>query len=84
MTQFLRPISWKLPGLGMSNMSFLIVDVIQFVSGTMTTFLQKDGTIIRSKQFSKFCSRTITLMYLWGCLLLVVSYIIIKVVSTLL
>ena len=34
------------PGLGMSNMSFLIDDLIIFVSDTMTTFSQSDGTKI--------------------------------------
>ena len=48
----------KLLGLGMSNMSFLIEDLIQFVSGTMTPFLQGDGTKIRSNQFSEFGSQT--------------------------
>ena len=43
---------------GMSNMNFLIADVIQFVSGTMTTFSQADGTKIKSEQFSEFRSRT--------------------------
>ena len=32
----------------MSIMNFLIADVIQFVSGTMTTFSQGDGTKIKS------------------------------------
>ena len=43
----------------MSNMNFLIADVILFVSGTMTTFSQGDGTKIKPKQFSEFGSRTI-------------------------
>ena len=32
----------------MSIMNFLIADVIQFVSGTMATFSQGDGTKIKS------------------------------------
>ena len=32
----------------MSIMNFLIADVIQFVSGTMRTFSQGDGTKIKS------------------------------------
>ena len=43
----------------MSNMNFLIADVIQFVSGTMITFSQRGVTKIKSKQFSEFDSRTI-------------------------
>ena len=39
-------------------MNFLIADVIQFVSGTMTTFSQGDAAKIKSKQFSEFGSRT--------------------------
>ena len=48
----------KLLGLGLSNMSFLIEDLIQFVPGTMTPFLQGNGTKIRSNQFSEFGSQT--------------------------
>ena len=33
-----RHIFWKLRGLSISNMSFLIADVIYFVSGTMISF----------------------------------------------
>ena len=36
----------------MSNMNFLIGDVIQFVSGTIITFSQGDASRIKSKQFS--------------------------------
>ena len=50
-------ISWKLPGLGMSNMNFLIAYVIQFVSNTMITFSQYIGTKSKFKQFSEFGSR---------------------------
>ena len=42
----------------MSNMSFLTEDVIQFVSGTVTTFSQGDGTKISSTQSSEFGSQT--------------------------
>ena len=52
----LKATSWKLPGLGMSNITFLTEDLIQFVSGTITTFLQGDGTKINSKHFSEFGS----------------------------
>ena len=34
-----RHIFWELRGLGISNMSFLIADMIYFVSGTMISFL---------------------------------------------
>ena len=44
----------------MSNMSFLTKDLIQFVSGTMTTSSQGDGTKINSKQFLEFGSQTDT------------------------
>ena len=37
-----------------SNMSFLIEDFMQFVSGKMTTFSQGDETKIKSEQFSEF------------------------------
>ena len=47
----------------MSNMSFLIEDLIQFVYGTMTTFSQGDGTKIESKQFSEFGSQTDTITH---------------------
>ena len=51
-------------GLSMSSMSFLIEDVIQFVSCTMTTFSQDDGTKIKSKQFSaQFDSQTNTITH---------------------
>ena len=33
-----RPIFSKLPGLGISNMSFQMADVIELVSGTMISF----------------------------------------------
>ena len=42
-------------------MSFLIEDLIQFVSGTITNFSQGEGTKIKSKQFSKFGSQTNTI-----------------------
>ena len=42
------PSSPRLLGLGISIMNFLIVDVIQFVFGTMITFSQGDGTKIKS------------------------------------
>ena len=47
----------------MSNVSFLTEDLIQFVSGTMTTFSQGDGTKINSKQFSEFGSQTDTITH---------------------
>ena len=47
------PIFWKLPGLGMSNMNFLIAGVIYFVSGT---FSKGGAAKIKSKQFSEFGS----------------------------
>ena len=36
-----RHIFWKLRGLGISSMSFLIANVIQFVSGTMISFSKR-------------------------------------------
>ena len=36
--------AYKLHGLGMPNMNFLTADVIQFLSGTMTTFSHKAKT----------------------------------------
>ena len=42
----------------MSNMNFLIADVIQFVSGTVITFSAK----IKSEQFSEFDSRTMVVV----------------------
>ena len=47
----------------MSNISFLIEDLIQFVSGTTTTFSQGDGTKIKSTQFSEFGSQTDTITH---------------------
>ena len=38
----------------MSNMNFLIADVILLVSGTIITFSQGDAAKIKSKQFSEF------------------------------
>ena len=35
-----RPVFWKLPELEITNMNFLIADVIWFVSGTMIPFSQ--------------------------------------------
>ena len=49
---------WKLPGLDISNMNFLIADVIWFVSGTMITFSQGGAAKNKSKQFSEFGFRT--------------------------
>ena len=56
MAQIERPVSWKLQELGMSNMNFFTTNVIQFVSGTITTFSQGDGTKAKSKQFSEFAT----------------------------
>ena len=53
------PIFWKLPGLGISNMNFLIADVIWLVSCTNDNFLTKGAAKITSKQFSEFGSTTI-------------------------
>ena len=53
----LKAYIWKLPELGIYNVIFLIADVIQLVSGTMTTFSQGDGTKTKSKHFSDFASR---------------------------
>ena len=39
-------------------MNVLIADVIQFVSGTMTSFSQGGATKIKSKQFLEFGFRT--------------------------
>ena len=39
-THIKRPIFWKLPGLGISSMNFVIADVIYFASGAMITFSQ--------------------------------------------
>ena len=50
---------WTLPGLGITNMNFLIADVIQVVSDTITTFSQGSAAKIKSEQFSEFGSRTI-------------------------
>ena len=50
-------------GLGMSNMSFLTEDLMQFVFCTMATFSQGDGTKINSKQFSEFGSITHTITH---------------------
>ena len=47
----------------MSNISCLTEDLIQFVSGTMTTFSQGDGTKINSTQFSEFGSQTDTITH---------------------
>ena len=49
------PIFWKLPELGISNMNFLIADVIKFASAIMQ-FSQGDAAKIKSKQFSEFGS----------------------------
>ena len=43
-------------------MSFLIADVIQFVSGIMMTFSQGGAAKIKSKLFSEFCSGTVLLI----------------------
>ena len=50
-------IFWKLPGLGICNMSFLIADVIQFVSGTMITFLQGVQQNSNLSSFQSLASR---------------------------
>ena len=50
-------------GLGMSNMSFLTEDLMQFVFCTMATFSQGDGTKINSMQFSEFRSQTHTITH---------------------
>ena len=42
---------WKLPGLGMSNMHFLIADVIYFLSDKKMTLSEGDATKIKSRQF---------------------------------
>ena len=55
-----RPIFWKVPGLGISNMNFLITDV----SGTMIYFSQGGAAKIKSKQFSEFGSRTKSSFYI--------------------
>ena len=52
-----RPIFWKLPGLGISNMNFLIANVIYFVSSTMITFSQGGAAKLKSKQFSELAPR---------------------------
>ena len=52
------PIFWKLPGLGKSNVNFLIADVTYFVSGTMITFSQGRAIKIKSEHFSEFRSQT--------------------------
>ena len=51
------PTCWKLPRLGMSNMNFVIADMIQFVSGRMTTFAQGDGTKIKSSSSQSLAPR---------------------------
>ena len=43
---------------GISNINFLIADVIQFVSGTIITFSKGGAAKIKSEQFSEFGSRT--------------------------
>ena len=42
----------------MSNMNFLIADVISFVFGTIKTFSQENATKIKFKQFSEHGSWT--------------------------
>ena len=43
----------------MSNVNFLILDVIYCVSGTMITSLsQEDAIKVKCKQFSEFCCGT--------------------------
>ena len=44
-------------------MSFLIEDLIQFVTGKMTTLSQGDGTKVKSKQFLEFASQTNTITH---------------------
>ena len=48
----------KLPGLGMSNMNFLIADVRKFVSGTVITFSQGGAAKIKSEELLEFGSQT--------------------------
>ena len=47
-------------GLGISNMSFLIADVINFVSGYNDKFLKKGAAKFKSKKFSEFGYQTVT------------------------
>ena len=49
----------KVTRICMSNINFLIADVIQFASGITTTLSQGDGIKIKSKRFSEFGSRII-------------------------
>ena len=44
--------------IGMPSMNYLIADVIQFVSGTMTSFSRGDATKIKSMNFAEFGSQT--------------------------
>ena len=53
-------IPFKLLGLGMSNMNFLICRYDIFLSDTQINFSQGDATKIKSKQFSEFGSWTVT------------------------
>ena len=58
-----RPVFWKLAarGLGISNMNFLIADVISeslLYLVQMITFSQRGSANVKSKQFSEFGSRT--------------------------
>ena len=50
----------------MSNINFLIADVILFLSDAKITFSQKDATKIKSKQFSDFGSQTISIVCSMG------------------
>ena len=36
-----RPIFWRLQGIGICSMNFMIADVTKFLSGTMITFSQR-------------------------------------------
>ena len=52
-----RHIFWKLRGHGISNMSFLIADVIQFVSGTMISFSKRVPQNSNLSSFQNFPSK---------------------------
>ena len=52
-----RHIFWKLRGLGISNMSFLIADVIYFVSGTMISFSKRVQQNSNQRSFQNLAPR---------------------------
>ena len=54
-----RYIFWKVRGLGISNMSFLITDVIVCIWYN-DKFLEKGAAKFKSKKFSEFGSQTVT------------------------